>query len=630
MKDTKIISGWLTVTAPSGATCGVYSGVPSSTSYFKSIDPTNAIEPTRVDFLGEITAYHYGDLDVGIYHVAASMDGYTAVCQILNYTAEKKAAGARMDMELFPLLGNGYESGYVMLNSDEFISARLESKKDTWGEKYEHLFATPQFSREKSERGRHQQTTNEEMLDFISKLSEKNENMHVFSLGKTPKYGFDMPLVLFTREDISGKSLEDAASIIRANGKPTVQYTAQIHSNEPASTEGALAMMLSLSGKYGDEVLDKVDVYIIPRINIDGAVEVIRTSPTTGEDMNRDYLYMNNKEIRMIVSAYNKFLPEIAIDGHEKRSNFLTTDEARCTDMELQVGSGSLNHPAIMTDIGMKIALKAIDKGLKLGLRSHFYSTLACGAGGSAGSSYFGTRNSISFLVETPGGTTLGGFCMARRVMAQYVLASTAISYAAEHAEEVISTVHSSRESMALLGHKYDETRLTVLEHGKAVIGSLSSPLINVPSGIVTDQNNETEYTDHKVALRTRPRATAYVIPVGLKNEGEILRVAACHAIPYYTLKEGCRVFLKRYSQVGDEATLSEESEVSFAEGAYVFVNTVPSTVLSVIMEPDFNSASKRKMSLFSMGLIDADEDGRLPLYRYCRNLSDGKIECAD
>ena len=78
---------------------------------------------------------------------------------------------------------------------------------------------------------------------------------------------------------------------------------------------------------------------------------------------------------------------------------------------------------------------------------------------------------------------------------------------------------------------------------------------------------------------------------------------------------------------MGDEATLSEESEVSFAEGAYVFVNTVPSTVLSVIMEPDFNSASKRKMSLFSMGLIDADEDGNLPLYRYCRDLSDGKIE---
>lgn len=36
--------------------------------------------------------------------------------------------------------------------------------------------------------------------------------------------------------------------MIRNNGKPTVQYAAQVHSNEPASCEGALAMMLSLTG----------------------------------------------------------------------------------------------------------------------------------------------------------------------------------------------------------------------------------------------------------------------------------------------------------------------------------------------------------------------------------------------
>ena len=53
--------------------------------------------------------------------------------------------------------------------------------------------------------------------------------------------------------------------------------------------------------------------------------------------MNRDYLYMNNKEIRMLVCAYNLFLPEIAIDGHEKFTDVINKETSRCTDMELQV-----------------------------------------------------------------------------------------------------------------------------------------------------------------------------------------------------------------------------------------------------------------------------------------------------
>ena len=147
-----------------------------------------------------------------------------------------------------------------------------------------------------------------------------------------------MPLVLFTRENVTGMTLSQAAQIVRNNGKPTVQYTAQVHGNEPASAEGTLAMMLDLTDEKGSGILDAINVYIIPRVNPDGAVEVIRQSPTTGDDMNRDYLYMHNQEICLVTGAYNLFLPEVAIDGHERVTNFRTTGEARCTDMELQVG----------------------------------------------------------------------------------------------------------------------------------------------------------------------------------------------------------------------------------------------------------------------------------------------------
>ena len=612
----------LTITAPAAAACGLYPGAPATIVYATAIDPEKAIPPTSVTTLGGVTTYVYADLQPGLYHCAAHREGYCALCQSLLFTPEK--AGMQLDMQLEKLAGNGYEAGFVMRNTQEFIDAQLVSHADAWGERYARLFQTPQFLRPEGH-ARHQQTTNEEMMAFIAKLAEGCDYMHVFSLGKSPKYGYDMPLVLFTREPVGGMTLEQAARVIRGNGKPTVQYAAQCHSTEPASTEGALAMMLELCGEYGGEVLDAVDVYIIPRINLDGAFEVIRKSPTTGEDMNRDYLRMNNREVYMVTSAYNLFLPEVSIDGHEKYSSIRSTDEALCTDMELQVGAGALNHPAAMTKLAMKIALEALSLGRSLGLREHFYQKLASAAGGAAGSSYFGTRNSLSFLVETPGQVHLGMSFMERRVLAQYVLASTVISFTATHSREVLDTVHGSRAHMLRTGCVYDESNCIVLEHEKSETGVWATPMLHVPTGRVTDPDYSCAYNEQTIALKKRPRATAYLLPQGLPNEAEILRVTGGHGIGHYRLPAGSTVKLRRYHK-GEEVTLGDEQPVRFADGALVFPNTVPSTILGVVLEPDFNASSGRKMTLLSMGLIEPDETGSLPLYRFCHDLQDGKV----
>lgn len=614
----------LTVTAPEGAVCGLHPNVPSSTN-FSAIDPGNAIAATAVTVENGRNIYFYADLEPGYYHVAASLEGHYSVCQMINFTAEKAAAGFRVDLRLDKMAGNGYEAGSIMLNSQEFLDKQLISHKDTWGKEYARLFQTPQFLRPEGRPGRHQQTTNEEVMDFIAKLDAKTEYMHVFSLGKSPKYGYDMPLVLFTREKIAGMTLEQAAQVIRANGKPTVQYTAQCHSAEPVSTEGALAMMLDLCGDYGKQVLDSVDVYIIPRINPDGAFEAIRRSPATGEDMNRDYLHVFNQEIRMVISAYNLFLPEIAIDGHEKRTNFLSAGDAICTDMELQTGAGSLNHPAAMTELTMKIAHAALLKAKERGLRGHFYTKLASAMGGYAGSSYGGARNSLSFLVETPGALALGMLYMERRVMAQYTLASTVIDYAVENAREVMETVHSSREHMAKTGAVYDENDVIVLEHAAGETGRWETPLIHVPSGEVIDPSYSVAYTEHIHALRTRPRATAYLVPVGTANEEEILRVLTAHAVKHYVLPAGTVVKVRQYIQEDGQISPAEEEAVHFEQGAYVFPNNVPSTILGAIMEPDFYG-ERPNSTLRTMGIVTADENGRFPIYRYCHDLRDGKV----
>lgn len=615
----------LVISVPEGAICQLFPDVPLSKDYSKAIDSEKVIPATCVTPERGMHNYCYENLNAGIYHCSVTMDGYNSVCQIINFTEEKVQSGFQFEIEPDKLIGKGYEAGYVMLNTQEFIDSQMASEKDTWGQEYAHIFKTPQFTRMPGCFGKHQQTTNEEIADFISKLNTETPNMHVFILGKTPKYGFDMPLVLFTKENVDGMTLEQAAETVRNNSKPTIQYCAQCHSTEPASTEGALATMLSLCGEYGNRVLDTVDLYIVPRINLDGAVESIRRSPTTVDDMNRDYLYMNNQEIRMITAAYNLFQPEVTIDGHEKGNDVLKTGESLCTDMELQVGTGALNHPAAMTKLGMDIALTGLKKAKELGLRGHFYNKFASAAGGCAGSSYFGTRNSLSFLVETPGQVHLGMHFMERRVMAHYTFASTVIDYTVKHAKEVMKTVRDSREYMIQSGAVYDENKVIVLEHAKEETGAWSTPLIDVPTGETINKEHSVAYMEHITAVRTRPRPTAYLIPKEVPHEQEILRVAKCHAISYYSLDVCSSVSVQQYLLDGETIKLTDEKTVTFSKGAYVFPNTVSSTVLGVIMEPDFNSGSN-KNTLYNMGLIAVDEKGHLPIYRYCHDLECGKI----
>ena len=614
----------LTITAPAEAVCTLYRGLPGHVNFKQAIDPEKAIPATARAEADGVATYTYAGLTPGLYHCAAVREGYNTLCQAILWTEEKAATGWEQPMALTPLAGGGYEAGYVMLNTREFIDRQLLSHKDAWGPDYAYLFQTPQFAPGRP--GRHQQTTNEELLAFLDSLAQTCPYMHVYSLGKSPKYGYDMPLVVFTKENVAGKSLSDTAKRLRNNYKPTIQYTAQCHSLEPASGEGALAMMLALCGEYGKTVLDAVDLYIIPRINPDGAFEVTRTAPTTGEDMNRDYLRTNNQEIRKVIGAYNRFLPEVCIDGHERKHYVLKENTDTCHDIELQTGAGALNHPWDMTETTMKMAKAALAKGKSLGLRGQFYAGLASAAGGSAGSSYFGTRNSLSFLIETPGQVHLGMSFMERRVMSQFAAASALIDYTADHATEIWAQVRASRSFTAKKGVIFLEQDQMVLEHGKEETGYWCTPLLHVPTGQVAEESYKEPYTEHTVALRSRVRPTAYVIPKGLANDREIRRVTAIHGCKHHSLPRGGKVKLQQYVKTEGGIDLTEEQVVAFPEGAWVFFNAVPSTVLNVIMEPDFNAESGRKMSLYSMGLVEADGEGKLPIYRYCHTLKTYKL----
>ena len=148
--------------------------------------------------------------------------------------------------------------------------------------------------------------------------------MYIFSIGTSSKYGFDIPIVFFTKTDLSGaKTLEEVAACLKANGKPNVSYKAQTHGDEPASSEGALAVMKRLDSAEYAHLLDSINIYVIPRLNPDGAYDCKRNlsvmiDPSLdNRDPDRDLMDMNSREMRQYMYIADLFSPIIALDGHE-------------------------------------------------------------------------------------------------------------------------------------------------------------------------------------------------------------------------------------------------------------------------------------------------------------------------
>ena len=109
--------------------------------------------------------------------------------------------------------------------------------------------ATPWFTEEHTE---HQMTTQDQMEAFIDKLDDENDNLYVYNVGYSTGYQFPIDVVVVTKSDLSGAADLEAAAAALDSSKPTIFYRAHMHGSEPASCEGALAILQRLDGELGE------------------------------------------------------------------------------------------------------------------------------------------------------------------------------------------------------------------------------------------------------------------------------------------------------------------------------------------------------------------------------------------
>lgn len=563
------------------------------------------------------TCYYYENFR-GRCRYKISGEGCYTIIQ--NLFVPETPALMTWDVTTQKMVGGGFEPETVKLYSPGILEAAVPSNRAMWPD-YQEVYNAPFFRNGKDG---HQCTTQEEMEAYLSETQKKSANMYIYTLGHSPKYHYRMPVVLFTKTDLTGaETLEEAAARIKANGKLNVHYQGHIHGNEPAGGEATLAIIGMLAGPWGDGLLENMNIYVIPRMNPDGARDFTRKN-ASGVDTNRDMLAAQFVEVQLQHKLLRLFEPEVGLDSHE-----YTTNPERNPDSfrDIMTSSGwDADCSKAFQDLSEEITRVSFAPLFAQGMQPSYYIHYTNSRTPLMATRYMSLRRAISILLESRG-INSGTMVFERRVTAHVISVKAILEHVQKNCDRIQMLIRQERENIAAAGKHYDEDRLVVLKTEEALKPELAAKLTRYDTGpgtVIGVINKEPKAYCQQV--RSRPMPTAYVIPAGESWTDKVLQILDHHGIPAQKLAEGTTLWLQQYTGTIQEAQLTEEKQVNFPNGAYFCpMDHALAFVLAALMEPDMNDAYMEVDgavfgTLAQAGYIPAAE-GIFPIYRYIRDL---------
>ncbi|ANX13955.1 peptidase [Fictibacillus arsenicus] len=516
------------------------------------------------------------------------------------------SSAAEQEKEFIPYYGTG--PSYVQPDNISY----LFPKPDV-------TFNTPAFQKDKVPF-----TSQEEMMGLLQKLAYKNKNAKLTILGKSQE-GRDIPLLLFSKDHHKkGKSHKK---------KPLVWVQSQIHGNEPAAGESALVLAQWLAeGKLGN-VLDKVDVAIVPRVNPDGSYYFKRTV-ANNNDANRDFMKVEYPEVQLIHKAINAYQPEVVLDAHEYTVNPSPLkqfgEKGSIASYDLLISSAkNLNIPEKLRKESDNLLLPKVNKTLdKENLSHHDYYTLAMegdklvATEGSTetriGRNALGLKNTFTYLIETRG-INIGRADFERRVYAQVVAQSSFIKNTADNADKVQKAVAEARAEVIIKGKRANDDDKIVVTSENKQISDQKLEVVDLAKAAKTDI--PIVWADSTEAYPTleRERPTAYILPPGPGHD-DVAKKLQILGVRVEKLKKPAVLPVESYevtSSTVSDGTNTVTTEVnekthSFPAGSYVFsMAQQNANFIALALEPESVD------SYVTYNFISAKKGDELPVYRY-------------
>ncbi|ROT38443.1 carboxypeptidase [Sodiomyces alkalinus F11] len=370
-------------------------------------------------------------------------------------------------------------------------------------------------------------TSHEVMESYMEELASRNDYMTYHTANFTSEELRSYPFVhLSTNGHLNPCRRGNSTEKIR------VWVQGAQHGNEPAADESLLALLGQFDSdpEWAAEILDKLDIVVLPRANPDGVYYFQRTL-ATNLDPNRDHIKLNRQQSRDIKTLFNEYKPHIVMDMHEYGA---TTQYGRYYHASdgLFAAAKNLNIHSDIRALSEDLFAKNIGDAMdEQGLRWEPYATGSsstnldfvphfneAGTDAKIGRNALGLTQSVTFLIEARG-INLADQEFQRRTAASLVMATSILETAANNAEQVFRAIEDgidafirSDDDIVLTDYTRVESRLfTMVDHTN---GSLAQVPITFASATPAQ------------ADLTRSRPEAYLIPVAWADVADRLRAA--------------------------------------------------------------------------------------------------------
>ena len=263
--------------------------------------------------------------------------------------------------------------------------------------------------------------------------------------------------------------------------RPTVLLVGQQHGDEPAGAEALLLVAQSLADGPLQDVLDRINVVVLPRANPDGAARQAAAT-TNGTDLGTDHLLLASPEARAVALLSRDYQPLVFVDLREYPVDPAYAAQlggAARADLMLQY-AGSSGVPEFATKAAeawfRQPLLAALgDQGLATEWLHQPVDARRAAMGSARpdnARNANGLRNAISFTLASRGGN-LGTVHLQRRVQAHVQALDALLRASAQRADDLVKLrryIDAAVRADLCKGELQVDGRLSPVEHALAVI----------------------------------------------------------------------------------------------------------------------------------------------------------------
>ncbi|TVR56375.1 MAG: hypothetical protein EA421_03555 [Gemmatimonadales bacterium] len=405
-------------------------------------------------------------------------------------------------------------------------------------------------------------TTHEELVSFLESLAAGSPRVTLRELGSSVE-GRSIPYLEVGLGEFGARREE----------KVMVMAFAQQHGNEPSGKEGALQLALELARGDHDDLLEGVDLLLVPQVNPDGG-DLHQRRNAGDVDLNRSHLILDGPEVVALRELFHRWEPEVTVDVHEYypwSDAWLEAGWLRLWDVQIGLPTNLNTHPAIRAMAEEEFLPFAIETLERRGFTGHNYIV---GSPGSLrystsdvndGRQGFGILNTLSFIFEGKRSEPLAEE-MERRSQGQRLALEALLRFSAREGDRIRATVRGAREGVGpsmdgefilAMGRAGDGAPLSIPvesvreEGGRWVVGDTVTAVIEA-------------WFPRVVPERTTPLPEAYLVPA---EEEALIRLLRLHHVEMVEMEGGERLEVERLTLAGF-STVELEGPTRLAEVA--------------------------------------------------------------